>query len=447
MEILIKNGRVLDPAGGLDKKQDILIGNGKIVKVADKIIEEVELTEAAREIVDAEGKFVMPGFIDLHVHLRDPGLTHKETLATGAEAAARGGYTTICAMPNTKPVVDNARLVEEIHTRAKKEAKVHVLQIGAITVGQEGKELADLPAMAQAGVPAFSEDGKSVMDICLYEKAMEQAAALNVPVFAHCEDKQLVGKGALQKGPKARELGVDGISNAVEDIITARDICLAKETNVQLHLCHCSTKDSVTMIREGKKAGVKLTAEVCPHHFTLSVDDIPGADTNYKMNPPLRNKEDVEALKQGLKEGVIEVISTDHAPHHADEKAKGMADAPFGIVGLETAAALTFTELVESGILTPMQMAACMSYNPARVLGSDRGSLQEGRPADVVIFDPQAEYTIDKNDFVSMGKNTPFHGRKVKGRVTATIVDGQIVYRRNHKKEENIHDKPISRED
>lgn len=422
MAILIKGGRVLDPSANRDQIMDVRIEEGRIKEAAE------HLEADGAEVIDAKGCFVMPGFIDLHVHLRDPGLTHKETLKTGAEAAARGGYTTICAMPNTKPVVDNGELVREIHERAKREAKVHVLQIGAITIGQEGDELADLAAMAQAGVPAFSEDGKSVMDIRLYERAMEQAARLDVPVFAHCEEKQLVGKGALQKGPKAEELGVEGISNAVEDIITARDIFLAQETNVRLHLCHCSTEASVTMVREGKKAGVKLSAEVCPHHFTLTADDIPGEDTNYKMNPPLRNRQDVEALKQGLKEGVMEVISTDHAPHHAEEKAKGMAEAPFGIVGLETAAALTYTELVETGILTPLQMAACMSCNPAKVLGSERGSLQEGRPADVVIFDPEAQYVIDKNDFASMGKNTPFHGRTVKGRVVATIVDGEIVF-------------------
>lgn len=423
MAILIKGGRVLDPSAGRDQIMDVLIEEGWIKAAAE------HLEADGAEVLDAKGCFVMPGFIDLHVHLRDPGLTHKETLKTGAEAAARGGYTTICAMPNTKPVVDNGELVREIHERAKQEAKVHVLQIGAITIGQEGEELTDLAAMAQAGVPAFSEDGKSVMDIRLYEKAMELAAQLDVPIFAHCEEKQLVGKGALQKGPKAEELGVEGISNAVEDIITARDIFLAKETNVRLHLCHCSTEASVTMVREGKKAGVQVSAEVCPHHFTLTADDIPGEDTNYKMNPPLRNRQDVEALKQGLKEGVMEVISTDHAPHHAEEKAKGMAEAPFGIVGLETAAALTYTELVDTGILTPLQMAACMSHNPAKVLGSERGSLKEGRPADVVIFNPEAQYVIDKNDFASMGKNTPFHGRKVKGRVVATIVDGEIVYR------------------
>lgn len=422
MSILIKNGRVLNPATNQDCVMDLLIEDGHVKKV------EKAIAEAAETVVDAKNCFVMPGFIDLHVHFRDPGLTHKETLTSGADAAAHGGYTTVCAMPNTKPVIDSAEKVLDVHRRAESEAKVHVLQIGSITIGQEGNELADLAGMAEAKVPAFSEDGKSVMDVCLYQEAMEKAAKLGVPIFAHCEDKQLVGKGALQKGPKAEELGVDGISNAVEDVITARDILLAKETGVQLHLCHCSTAGSVVMIREGKNAGVKLTAEVCPHHFTLTADDIPGPDTNYKMNPPLRNKEDVEALKQGLKDGIIEVIATDHAPHHADEKAKEMAQAPFGIVGLETAAALTFTELVATGILTPMQMAACMSYNPAKVLGSDRGSIQVGSPADVVIFDPTAEYVIDKNSFASMGKNTPFDGRKVKGLVKMTIVDGQIVY-------------------
>lgn len=428
MRILIKNGRILDPAQKLDRIADLWILDGKVEKITECSDRELQAPEAD-EVLDAAGCFVMPGFIDLHVHLRDPGLTHKETLESGSRAAARGGYTTICAMPNTKPVMDAPEKVRELLGRAETEAEVHVLQIGAITVGQEGEALADLAGMAEAGVCAFSEDGKSVMDVRLYEKAMEEAARLGVPIFAHCEDKQLVGKGALQKGPKAEELSVEGISNAVEDIITARDIILAKETNVRLHLCHCSTAGSVTMIREGKKAGVKLTAEVCPHHFTLTAEDIPGADTNYKMNPPLRNRADVEALKAGLKEGVIEVISTDHAPHHAEEKAKPMAEAPFGIVGLETAAALTFTELVEPGVLTPLQMAACMSWNPARVLDSERGTLQMGRPADVVVFDPKAEYAIDKEQFLSKGKNTPFDGRRVKGKTLVTIVDGRIVYR------------------
>lgn len=421
MGILIKNGTVLNPEAQLEKVMDIWLEDGIIQEVSENIEKEGE------RVVDAKGCFVMPGFIDLHVHLRDPGLTEKETIETGAAAAAVGGYTTILAMPNTKPVADCPEIIDYV-TEKGKNTGIHVLQIGAVTKGQEGKELADIEGMVKAGIPAISEDGKSVMDTALYLKGMEKAAERGIPVFAHCEDKTLVGKGVVQKGAKSEELGVDGISNAVEDVITARDIILAKETGAKLHLCHCSTKDSVTIIREGKKAGVDVTAEVCPHHFTLSVEDMPGGDTNYKMNPPLRNKEDVEALKAGLKEGIFTVIATDHAPHTAEEKEKHISEAPFGIVGLETAAALTYTELVETGILTPMQMAEYMSYNPAKVIGSGAGTLSPGAAADIVIFDPEAEYEIDVNKFRSKGKNTPFGGRKVKGKVVMTIADGKVVY-------------------
>lgn len=421
MSILIKNGKIIDPANNLEAVMDLRIEDGKIAEVSE------EIKEGGERVIDASGCYVMPGFIDLHVHLREPGLTEKETIETGAATAAAGGYTTILAMPNTKPVADNPEIINYV-TEKGKATGIHVLQIGAVTVGQEGKELADIEGMAKAGIPAISEDGKSVMDVALYRKAMQKAAALNIPVFAHCEDKTLVGKGVVQEGFKADELGVEGISNAVEDVITARDIILAKDTGAQLHLCHCSTKDSVDIIREGRKYGANVTAEVCPHHFTLSVEDMPGGDTNYKMNPPLRNKEDVEALKAGLKEGIFTVIATDHAPHTAEEKAKHISQAPFGIVGSETAAALTYSELVETGILTPMQMAEYMSYNPAKIIHSDKGTLNVGAVADVVIFDPEAEYEIDVNTFKSKGKNTPFHGRKVKGKVKATIADGKIVY-------------------
>ncbi len=422
MKILIKNGKILDPANNLEAVMDLKITDGKIEKISEKIEEDAD------EILDGTGCYIMPGFIDLHVHLRDPGLTDKETIETGAAAAAAGGYTTICAMPNTKPVADNPEVIHYVHEKGKATG-INVLQIGAITVGQEGNVMADIEGMVQAGIPAISEDGKSVMDVSLYRKAMQKAAALNIPVFAHCEDKTLVGKGVVQEGFKAEELGVDGISNAVEDVITARDIILAKDTGAQLHLCHCSTKDSVDIIREGQKYGVNVTAEVCPHHFTLSVEDMPGGDTNYKMNPPLRNKEDVEALKAGLKEGIFTVIATDHAPHTAAEKENHISKAPFGIVGSETAAALTYSELVETGILTPMQMAEYMSYNPAKVLHSDKGTLSVGADADVVIFNPEEEYEIDVNKFFSKGKNTPFNGRKVKGKVKATIASGKVVYR------------------
>lgn len=425
MKILIKHGRVLDPDTRKDGIYDVLTEDGVIRKVAS------EIEEPADQVLEAEGCWVMPGLIDLHVHLRDPGLTHKETVETGAAAAAHGGITTIVAMPNTKPVVDDEHKVSYVHNKAKSCTLVHVLQAGAVTKGQKGEELADIEKMAAAGSPAISEDGKSVMNSGLYRKAMKIAAKCGIPVLAHCEDINLVEGGVVNADPAMEKLGLKGISNAVEDVITARDIMLAKETGARLHLCHCSTADSVRMVAEAKKEGLPVTAEVCPHHFTLSTEDISGPDTNYKMNPPLRTRADVEALRQGLKDNIMDVISTDHAPHSAQEKAQSMEKAPFGIVGLETSVALTITELVEPGILTPMQMAEKMSYNPAKVLGIDKGSLAEGKPADITIIDPDAEYVIDTRTFFSKGKNTPFNGKKVKGLVRATICDGKIAYLEN----------------
>lgn len=423
MKTLIQNGHVLDPLTKMDGICDVLIENDKIVRTGSVSDEEAEL------VIDAAGCYVMPGFIDLHVHLRDPGLTHKETLETGGRAAARGGVTTMCAMPNTKPVIDNGEKVHDVHERASKESLVNVIQIGAVTVGQKGTELADIEGMAKAGCHAISEDGKSVMDASLYRKAMKIAKDNGISVFAHCEDITMVEGGVMNADEKAESLGLPGITNAVEDVIVARDILLAKETGVKLHLCHCSTEDSVKMMKMAKEEGIDVTAEVCPHHFILTTDDILEDDGNYKMNPPLRSRADVEALKMGLKEGIMDVIATDHAPHSAEEKNKSMKEAYFGIVGLETSASLTYTELVEKGILTPMQMAEKMSYNPARILGlSDKGSISEGKTADIVIFDPNAEYEIDKNTFFSKGKNTPFHGRKVKGEVVRTIAAGRTVY-------------------
>lgn len=422
MSILIKNGRVVDPDTKRDGKFDIFIREGVIEKVGSKI------DEKADQVLDAKGCYVMPGLIDLHVHLRDPGLTYKEDVETGARAAARGGITTIVAMPNTKPVTDDGDRVGYVMRKAEMVAPVHVLQTGSVTKGMEGKEVADIEGMVKAGAPAITEDGKSVMDSGVYREAMKEAKRLGIPVLAHCEDINLVQGGVVNADAKMEALGLRGISNAVEDVIIARDILLAKETGVHLHLCHCSTKGSVEMVRQAKAAGVSISAEVCPHHFTLSTDDVKTADPNYKMNPPLRTREDVEALKEGLKEGIMDVISTDHAPHSAQEKGLPIEKAPFGIVGLETSVALTITELVDTGILTPMQMAEKMSYHPAKILGLDRGSLAEGKPADVTVIDPEAEYVIDVKEFASKGKNTPFQGRKVKGRVIATICGGEIVY-------------------
>lgn len=425
MKTLIQNGYVLDPESKREGKLDVLIENDKIIKVAEQI------TDDAAQVLDATGCYVMPGFIDLHVHLRDPGLEYKETLETGGKAGARGGVTTLCAMPNTKPVVDNGEKVADVHNRAKTDSPVHVIQIGAITVGQQGEELADIEGMAKAGCHAISEDGKSVMNASLYRKAMNIAKENEISIFAHCEDITMVEGGVMHADEKAQALGLKGITNAVEDVIVARDILLAKETGVRLHLCHCSTEDSVKLVETAKKEGLPVTAEVCPHHFAMTTDDITEDDGNFKMNPPLRGKCDVEALKAGLKADIMDVIATDHAPHAAEEKNCSMTKAAFGIVGLETMAALTYTELVEPGILTPMQMAEKTSYNPAKILGLDeKGAIAEGKIADIVVFDPTVEYTIDKNSFYSKGKNTPFHGRKVKGDIRYTLVDGNVVYER-----------------
>ena len=425
MKLLIKNGHIVNPENDLNAVQDVLIENDRIIKVADSVRDDADT------VLDAKGMYVMPGFIDLHVHLRDPGLTYKETLETGGMAAARGGVTTICAMPNTRPVTDTSQMIQELHERAAHESPVHVIQRGAITKGQLGEELADIRGMAEAGCHAISEDGKSVMNASLYRKAMKIAKEEGISIFAHCEDITMVEGGVMNADAKAKELGLPGITNSVEDVIVARDILLAKETGVRLHLCHCSTQDSVEMIRLAKAEGLPVTGEVCPHHFTLCTDDIREDDGNYKMNPPLRAREDVEALKRGLADGTMDVIATDHAPHSAEEKNRSMAKAAFGIVGLETSAALTYTELGEPGILTVMQMAEKMSYNPAKILGlNDKGSVSEGKIADLVIFDPEKEYRIDVEKFASKGKNTPFNGYPVKGEVACTIVDGKIVYQR-----------------
>ena len=401
---------------------DIFVEDGIIKEKAESI------EKQADTVIDAAGCYVMPGLIDLHVHFRDPGLTYKEDIETGSKAAAKGGFTTVCCMPNTKPVVDNVETVKYIIEKGEKTGLTNVLPVGAVTKNMAGVEITDVEELKKAGICAISEDGKSVMNSGVYRKAMKNAAKANVPVLAHCEDINLVEGGVINLGDKSSELGVKGISNAVEDVIAMRDIMLAKETGATLHLCHCSTKDSVEMVKRAKEEGIKVTAEVCPHHFSMCSDDITSNDGNFKMNPPLRAKEDMEALIQGLKDDIMDVISTDHAPHSAEEKAKDLEHAPFGIVGLETSVALTVTNLVKKGYLTPMQMAAKMSYNPAKVLGIPKGTLDEGKIADITIIDPDKEYTIDVNTFESKGKNTPFDGYKVSGEVEYTILNGKVVY-------------------
>ncbi len=423
MKIIIKNGRVLNPATNMDEIADLMIEDDKVVAIGKNI------NEVADKVIDATDKFVMPGFIDLHVHFRDPGLTHKEDIFTGMAAAAHGGYTSVLAMPNTKPVADNAEIVNYVHNKAKEGKCINVYQVGAITVGQAGAELSDIRGMVEAGCPALSEDGKSVMNANLYREAMKIAAELDIPILAHCEDINMVNGGCVNADAKTESLGLPGITNAVEDVIVARDILIAKETGARLHLCHCSTADSVKMVKAAKEEGLPVSAEVCPHHFAMSSDDIDDVNnTDFKMNPPLRTPADVQALKEGLREGIMEVISTDHAPHTAEEKNTIMQKAPFGIVGSETAAALTYTELVLGGYYTPMQMAAAMSYNPAKVMKWDKGDIQPGKIADIAVFDPNVTYKIDKTTFASKGQNTPFHGHEVTGKVVCTICNGNVVY-------------------
>ena len=423
MRIRINSGRVLNPATQMDKVADILIENNYIVNI-NPHIEDIPVDK----VIDATNCYVMPGLIDLHVHLRDPGLTYKETLTTGTRAAAKGGFTTIVAMANTNPIIDNGDKLKKVLESAHISSPIQVLQVGSVTENLEGKVLTSAKELKKAGAIALSEDGKTVMDAELFRQALQQAKEQNLVVLAHCEDEQMKGLGVIHEGETAKKLNLKGISNAVEDVIIARDILLAKEVGARLHVCHCTTADGVKMIALAKKSSLPITAEVCPHHFTLTDRDIVPGDSNYKMAPPLRSAKDVQAMIQGLQDGSIDVIATDHAPHAAHEKTADLASAAFGIVGLETAVSLVITELVKPGLLTPLQMVEKMSYNPAKILGLPKGDLQIGKEADITIIDPHIAYTIDKETFVSMGKNTPFHGRKVFGEVKATIYQGNVVH-------------------
>ena len=427
--MVISNGHIVDPCSGLDEIADILIEDDTIKQIF--VRSKGEKYSGDDEIIDATGDYVMPGFVDLHVHLRDPGLTYKEDIETGSKAAAKGGVTTICAMPNTKPVVDNVETLQYVYDKAKACAAVHVKQLSSITKGMEGKELVDMEAMLKAGAVAFSEDGKSVMDINVYRNAMKKAASLGAVIMAHCEDKNLVGKGVLNEGVASEKFNVAGIPNSVEDVITARDIFLANETGAKLHLCHCSTEGTVLLMRMAKSLGASVTAEVCPHHFTLTDEDITEADSNYKMNPPLRSSKDVNKLIEGLRDDTMSCISTDHAPHSDEEKSKFFDEAPFGIVGLETSASLTYTALVSTGLITIMDMAKKMSYNPAKVIGIDNeyGKLTIGAKADIALFDPNLEWEVDASSFASKGHNTPYDKKILKGKVVCTLVDGKVVYK------------------
>ncbi len=421
MTILIKGGTVIDP-GRVNGPADVLIEDGKIAAVGPKLT-----APADAKVIDATGKMVLPGFIDLHVHFREPGFEYKETIQSGTAAAVAGGFTTVCCMPNTNPVNDNQSITEFILDKARAAGNANVLPIGAITKGSEGKELAEIGDLHRAGCVAISDDGLPVTNSLVMRRAMEYAIAFDVPVVDHCEDLHLSEGGCMNEGLVSTQLGLAGMPAAAEDIMVARNLALAELTGARLHLAHLSTAGSVRMVREAKARGITVTSEACPHHFTLTEEAVCGYNTHAKMNPPLRTGADVQAIKEGLRDGTIDVIATDHAPHAMQEKQQEFAAAPNGIVGLETAWPLTLT-LVEEGVLSLEAAVAKLTTEPARAFSLKKGTLAPGADADVVITDLQESWEVDPARFRSKSRNTPFAGWKVKGRVTTTLVGGRIVY-------------------
>jgi dihydroorotase len=423
--ILIRGGRIIDPSRGTDEITDLFLADGKVQASG----RDLGHPDDAR-VLDATGKIVAPGLIDVHVHLREPGQEDLETVATGAMAAAAGGFSAVCAMPNTDPVTDNQAAVGFIVSQAQRAAKARVYPIGAVSLGQKGQQLAEFGELVGAGAVAVSDDGKPVASSHLMRTALEYARTFGIPVADHCEDPSLAEGGAMHEGLVSTRLGLKGVPAAAEEIMVARDILLAELTGGHVHLCHMSTRGSVELIRRAKDQGLRVTAEACPHHFTLTHEACEGYNTNAKMNPPLREPEDREAIRQGLRDGTIDVICTDHAPHHYDAKEREFDDAPNGIIGLETALGLAVSELVESGLLSLPDLVNRMSVMPARIFGLQGGSLAPGSPADVVVFDPKAEWTVRPERFYSKSRNTPFAGRRLRGRAETTVVRGQVVFAR-----------------
>ncbi len=419
---LIQGGRVIDPKNGIDAVCDLLIENGKVAVLGEK------LSGEGCEVIEAAGKVVSPGFIDMHCHLRDPGLEYKEDLITGTQSAARGGFTGVCCMPNTNPVNDNASVTRYILEKAETQGSgVHVYPVGAISKGLEGKEMAEIGRMKQAGIIAISDDGKPVSNSNLLRLAMQYADYFHVFIMSHSEDKNLVGDGVMNEGYMSTKLGLPGTTRAAEEVMIARDILVAEAEGKRIHLCHVSTRGGVQLVREAKARGVRVSAETAPHYIGANENWVEGYDSRCRVNPPLREEEDRLACIRGLCDGTLDVIATDHAPHHEDEKRVEFHLAASGISGFETAFCVSYTELVRSGYMTLPQLIEKMSTKPAQLLGVQGGELSVGAPADIVILDPDRQITVDAKNFKSKGKNTPFDGRTYYGAVCATLVGGRVI--------------------
>jgi dihydroorotase len=422
-QLLIKNGRVVDPASGHDAVADVAIAGGVVRAVG------ANLDAPGAETFDATGLIVAPGFIDMHVHLREPGFEHAETIESGSRAAAAGGFTSICPMPNTAPVNDSATVTSYIVEKARRRAVVNVWPIGAITKGSQGEELAEIGSMREAGVVAISDDGRPVMNARIMRRAMEFAHSLGMPVIDHCEDLHLSAGGDMHEGIESVRLGLRGIPGCSEDVMVARDILLAEVTGARYHVAHISSHHSVEMVAFAKARGLAVTAEVTPHHLALADTDIPPYDSNYKMKPPLRCSHDVRAVVQGVVSGAIDAIATDHAPHPGSEKMQEFEQCPFGIIGLETALAIALAQLVHPGRIGLKRMVELFTTGPARILGLDRGTLAAGKPADVTIFSLDREWTYDVNKSLSRSRNSPYHGKSFRGGPVATVVAGRVIWR------------------
>lgn len=423
MKTLIKGGHIIDPKSGRNGAFDIIIDKGKIVEIGN----DLEFTTG--DIVDVTGKYVIPGLVDAHCHLREPGFEYKEDIETGTQSAAVGGFTSIACMPNTNPVIDNESVVKNIITRAKQDGFVNVYPIGAITKGQAGEELSEIGELKFAGAVAISDDGRPVKKASIMKKALQYASMFDITVISHCEDLEIAEEGFMNEGYQSTIMGLKGIPSAAEEIMVARDLILAEYTNAPIHIAHVSTELSVDLIRNAKKRGVKVTCETCPHYFVLTEEACDGFNTLAKVNPPLRTKKDVDGIIEGLKDGTIDIIATDHAPHHIDEKNVEFAAAANGMVGFETALPLAITYLLKTNVLTLEQIVEKMCINPSKILGLNKGSLEVGKAADMAIIDVDEDVTVDITKFKSKSKNSPFNGYKLKGAVYYTIVNGKFVVR------------------